>query len=111
MVRDAILMGKSLPNVTLNLTWCPIISQSQTVQALDEIIDLVPANKITAFGGDYRVAVQKVYGHLVMAREAVAAAMARRVEADDLNREEALRLARLWLCDNPAWIYRLPGVS
>jgi hypothetical protein len=44
MVRDALLMGKTLPNVTLNLTWCPIISQAQTVQALDEIVDLVPTN-------------------------------------------------------------------
>jgi len=107
MIRDAILIGKTLPNVTLNLTWCPVISQEQTVQALDEIIDLVPLNKIIAFGGDYRVAVQKVYGHLVLAREAVAAALAKRVEADDLDREEALRIAGMWFGDNPVRIYGL----
>jgi predicted TIM-barrel fold metal-dependent hydrolase len=109
MIRDAILIGKNLPNVTLNLTWCPIISQVQTIRALEEIIDLVPSTKVIAFGGDYRAAVQKVYGHLHMAREAVAAALGNRVDAGDFDREEALRLARLWFHDNPARIYRLPA--
>ena len=109
MIRDAILIGKTLPNVTLNLTWCPIISQVQTVRALDEIIDLVPTGKVIAFGGDYRVAVQKVYGHLVLAREAVAATLTRRVDAGDFDREEALRIARMWFCDNAARVYGLAG--
>ena len=30
MVRDAALIGKTMRNVTLNLTWCPILSQLQT---------------------------------------------------------------------------------
>ena len=72
VARDAAFIGKSVPNITLNLTWCPIISQALTARMLDEIIDLVPVNKIIVFGGDYRVSVQKVYGHLVMAREVVA---------------------------------------
>ncbi len=108
MVRDAILIGKNLPNVTLNLTWCPVVSQLQTEQALEEIIDQVPLTKVIAFGGDYRVAVQKVYGHLVMAREAAAAALARRVDDGDFDQEEALRIARLWFRENPARIYGLP---
>ena len=108
MVRDAALIGKTLPNVTLNLTWCPIISQVQTARMLDELLDLVPVNKITAFGGDYCVAVQKVYGHLVMAREVVASALGRRIEAGDLDRVEAMRIARMWFYDNPARIYKLP---
>lgn len=108
MIRDALLIGKTCPNVTLNLTWCPVISQVQTRRALDEMLDLVPINKIIAFGGDYRVAVQKVYGHLVMARECVAAALADRIEASDFDRTEALRIARLWFAENPARIYGLP---
>lgn len=107
MLRDALLIGKTMPNVTLNLCWLPVISQIQAVRAIDEMIDLVPINKIIAFGGDYRAAVHKVYGHLVMAREAVAAALACRVASGDLDRATALHLARLWFCDNPAQIYRL----
>ena len=105
--REAALIGKTLPNVTLNLCWCPIVSQVTTGRMLDELIDLVPANKVIAFGGDYRVCVQKAWGHLVMARECVASALARRVDAGDFDRDEALRLAKLWFCDNPARIYKL----
>lgn len=107
MVRDAALMGKNLANVTLNLCWCAVISQIQTKRMLDEIIDLVPLNKIIAFGGDYRAAVQKVYGHLVLAREVVAAVLADRIDAGDFDREYALEVARLWFHDNPSRIYRL----
>ena len=107
MVRDAALIGKNLPNVTLNLCWCAVISQVQTARMLDELIDLVPVNKLIAFGGDYRAAVQKVYGHLVMAREVVASVLAGRVEAGDFDREYALSLAKMWFCENPARIYRL----
>lgn len=104
-VRDAVVMGKSLPNVTLNLVWCAIISQEMTSRALDEIIDLVPFNKVIAFGGDYRVAVQKVYGHLALAREVVAAALARRIEAGEMDMERAVFIARHWFYENPSRIY------
>jgi len=107
MWREAALIGKTQPNVSLNLTWCPLISQTATTRTLDEILEMVPTNKIIAFGGDYRVAVQKVYGHLVMARQVVAAALARRVEAGDFDRQYALHLARLWFHDNPSRIYRV----
>ena len=107
MVRDGALIGKTLPNVTLNLTWCPIISQLQTVRILGEIMDLVPTNKVIAFGGDYRVAVQKVYGHLVLARQVVASVLADRIQAGDFDREYAMHLAKLWFHDNPSRIYKL----
>jgi uncharacterized protein len=105
--RETALLGKTLPNVSLNLTWCPVISQLLTVRTLDEMIDLVPANKIIAFGGDYRVAVHKVWGHLVMAREVVAAVLSRRIEAGDFDRSRAIELARMWFHDNPARIYNV----
>jgi hypothetical protein len=52
--------------------------------------------------------VQKAWGHLVIARECVASALASRIDAGDFDQPEALRLAKLWLHDNPARIYRLP---
>lgn len=76
----------------------------QTCRALDEVLDLVPLNKVIAFGGDYRVAVQEVWGHLVMVRESVATALAKRVEAESLDRDEAIGIARMWFYGNPAHI-------
>ena len=107
--REGALIGKNLPNVTLNLCWCPIVSQATTERMLDELIDLVPANKISVFGGDYRLCVQKAWGALVMARECAASALARRVDAGDFDQAEALRIAKLWFHDNPARIYKLPA--
>ena len=50
---------------------------------------------------------QKVYGHLVLAREVVAAVLADRIDAGDFDREYALEVARLWFHDNPSRVYRL----
>lgn len=107
-VREALMLGKGFPNVWLNLCWTHIISQRFVVWALDEAIDLLPMNKLLAFGGDYGVPVEKVYGHLVMAREDIAEVLARRITAGQMTEEQALELARKWFWDNPRQLYRLP---
>jgi hypothetical protein len=63
-VRDAAIMGKNFPNVWLNLCWCHILSPKMACSAMDELIDLVPVNKVIAFGGDY-LFVDGVLGHQV----------------------------------------------
>jgi predicted TIM-barrel fold metal-dependent hydrolase len=106
-VREAIIIGKNFPNVWLNMCWCHIISQRLACTALDEMIDLVPVNKIIAFGGDYEIPVEKVYGHLVMAREDVAMVLGRRVEEGFMAENEAVELARAWFYENPRSLYQL----
>jgi len=101
------VMGKTFPNLWLNLCWCHVISPEMTVRALSEWLDLVPANKIIAFGGDYAIPVEKTYGHLVMARENIARVLAARIEQGVMNEEEAVDLARRWFYDNPVTLYRL----
>jgi len=82
-----------------------LLSQRATLDAIDEMIDLVPLNKIIAFGGDYVCCVQKVYGHLVMARETVAKALAKRVSCGDFREDRAIDIAKMWFHDNPSRIY------
>ena len=106
-VREAVLIGKMFPNVSLNLCWNAIVSPRQTVRMLDECIDMVPMNNIIAFGADYRIAVEKVYGHLIMAKEVVAKALGKRIRADEMDMQEALRIAKMWFCDNAVRIYGL----
>jgi len=101
------VIGKQFPNVWLNLCWCAIVSPRMTVDALDEYMDLVPVNKIQAFGGDYGRPVENVYGHLVMAREIVAEVLARRIERGELSESEAPDIARLWLNRNSRVLYGL----
>lgn len=106
-VRDTLVIGKNFPNVWLNICWCHIISQQMTCSALDECIDLVPMNKIIGFGGDYSRPVEKVYGHLVMAREDIATVLGRRVDRGMMDTDEAIAIAKKWLLDNPSKLYKL----
>jgi len=106
-VRETLMLGKGFPNVWLNLCWTHIISQRFATEALDEAIDLIPTNKLLAFGGDYGAPVEKVYGHLVMAREDIAGVLARRIVRRQMNESQALELARRWLWDNPKDLYNL----
>ena len=101
------VMGKTFPNLWLNLCWCHVISPEMTVRALNEWIDLVPANKIIAFGGDYAVPVEKVYGHLVMARENIARVLGQRIERGLMGEDQALDLAHNWFYENPVALYHL----
>lgn len=106
-VREMGIIGKNFPNVWLNLCWSHIISPRMTCSALDEWIDLVPINKIIAFGGDYRKPVEKVYGHLVMARENITKVLGGRVEEGLMTEEEAISIAKKWFYDNPKELYKL----
>ncbi len=106
-VREVGVMAKELPNCWLNLCWCHIISQRMSVSALDEWLDMVPLSKIIGFGGDYNKPVEKVYGHLVMAREDIAEVLAGRVERGTMRYGEALEAARMMLFDNPRELYGL----
>jgi len=106
-VRETGVIGKNNPNVWLNICWCHIISPKMTCSALDEYIDLVPMNKIIGFGGDYGRPVEKVYGHLVMAREDIAIVLGERVDRGLMSLEQAVEIARKWLIDNAKELYRL----
>lgn len=106
-VRDTGVIGKDFPNANLNLCWCHIISPRMTASFLDEWIDLVPINKIMGFGGDYGRPVEKVYGHLVMAREVIARVLAGRIADHLITEGEALRIAERLLYHNPRELYGL----
>jgi predicted TIM-barrel fold metal-dependent hydrolase len=110
-VRETLMLCKGFPNVWLNFCWTHIISQKFAMAGLDEAIDLVPVNKILAFGGDYNTPVEKVYGHLVMAREDIAKVLARRIEDGQFTESQALTLAKKWFWDNPIELYKLGNVK
>jgi predicted TIM-barrel fold metal-dependent hydrolase len=106
-VRETLMLGKQFPNVWLNFCWLNIISQSCTMDAYNEAIDLVPTNKILAFGGDYGLPVENVYGHLVMARENVARVLSSRIKDGLMTVSQAVDTAKQWFCTNPAELYKL----
>jgi predicted TIM-barrel fold metal-dependent hydrolase len=109
--REPLTLAKCQPNVWVNFCGTYLVSGRFAQAALDEAIDLLPSSKIIAFGGDYGsvcgVPVEKVYGHLVMAREVIARVLAKRIEEGQLTQAQALDLARQWFWDNPKELYRL----
>lgn len=107
-VREAIMLGKVWPNVKLNMCWTYIISQKFAFDTLDEMIEMLPDNKIFGFGGDYYF-VEKVFGHLIMARETIARVLAKKITEKTLTFESALTIARKMLYDNPKEFYGLKG--
>ena len=105
-VNEAALLSKYFANVYLDMTWMHIISPEISRRALSAWVDLLPKNKINGFGGDYSV-VEKVYGHLVMAKENIAHTLASFVENGAMTTDEAMQWAKAILHDNPARIYHL----
>ncbi len=105
-VREAVMLGKVWPNVRMNMCWTYLISQKFAFDALDEMLEMLPDNKIFGFGGDYYV-VEKVFGHLTMARETIARVLAKKVTEKSMTLDRALEIARKILHDNPKEFYGL----
>ena len=99
--HEAAVLTKTFRNVCLDFCWMHVVSPRIAIRTLDEALDLIPANKLFGFGGDYRYP-ELSYAHLVMARRNIAAALALR---GDLTVPEAVRIGRGLLHDNPARVF------
>lgn len=105
-MEEAALLAKHFPNVYLDMGWTHLMSPEISTRALRAFVDLVPMHKVLGFGGDYFV-VEKVWGHLVLARRDIARALASKVADGDLTVERAEAWVRALLWDNPKDLFRL----
>jgi hypothetical protein len=104
------MLGKTFPNVWLNLAWAHVISSELAMRAISEWLDMVPLNKVIAFGGDYGPrTVVLTCGHLAMARRNIVRVLAGRIAERQMTEGEARRILRLWFSENPRELYRLPS--
>lgn len=94
-------LAKSFPNVYLDLAWFHLLSRYQARTWMAEWLDVVPHNKIFAFGGDLFIFFG-ICSHLEIARENVADVLAERLEDGLCDVDEAEQTARLLFHDN-AW--------
>lgn len=102
--RETAVLAKTFPNVYVDFCWMHIVSPHAARSALHEMLDMVPANKLFGFGGDYRYP-ELTYAHLVMARRNIAQVLSERVEAKSCSEAEALQLGRWLLHDNAAQLF------
>ncbi len=99
-------LAKNFRNVFIDMCWGHIISPEAARRALVEWLDAVPANKISAFGGDYCF-VDGVYGHQFLARQNVAAALAQKVTDASISLSRAKEVATWLFVDNPKLLFGL----
>jgi len=100
-------LGKNYPNVALDCCWAHIIDPVRTQNALAEAVTAVPHGKILGFGGDYGDMPEYAAAHLEIARDNIAAALARLVDAGWIGMDEARNVAADWLFNNPNRFFRL----
>ena len=94
-------LAKSFHNVYLDLAWFHLLSQHQARTWLAEWLDVLPHNKIFAFGGDVFLFFG-ICSHLEIARENIAAVLAERIIEGLCDVDEAEHTAQLIFHDN-AW--------
>ncbi len=106
-LREGAVLGKAFSNVYLNMSWIHIISPIGSRLDLREWLQMVPYNKIIAFGDDLQH-VEAVYGHLKIARQNFAIVLAGMIQERSVSESVALDVAQAAFHDNPAKVY---GVS
>lgn len=105
-MEDAVLLAKHYANVYLDMGWDHIMSPEISRKALQSWIDLVPMNKVIGFGADHAI-VEKVYGHLTIARRNIARAFAHKMEMDDMPFDRVKAWIQAIMFDNPVRVFRL----
>ncbi|MEM2154825.1 MAG: amidohydrolase family protein [Nitrososphaeria archaeon] len=105
-VRELAVLAKNFPNVYVDLCWLHAVSSYSAKYALNELLDMVPANKIIGFGGDYKH-VEGVYGHSRLARRNVAEVLQDKVDRGRYSLEEAKNIAKMLLYDNLLEVFKL----
>ena len=100
------VMAKMFPGVYADLCWTNIISPAASMRALDEWLEVMPASKIFAFGGDYCF-VEGAYAHAMFARRNVTKVLANKVDDGYFTIDEAKGVADRILRENPNEFFRL----
>lgn len=106
-ISECAFLGKNYQNCYLDLCWSHIVSPNMLIRALDEWLDLVPYNKIFAFGGDHSTLPINVRSHLHQAKENLCTAFAKRIDEGRIDQKDAIKAIKHFFYDNPKEVYRL----
>lgn len=82
--KELAVLAKTHPNVYVDFAWANIISPYAVRDALYEMLEVVPWNKLFAFGGDY-LFYDGVVGHVTLARQNVCRVLAKKVERNEIT--------------------------
>jgi predicted TIM-barrel fold metal-dependent hydrolase len=100
------VLAKYFPNVYLDACWLSDISISSYKRALSEWLEIVPSNKIFAWGGDQNI-IEHSYASLLLAKDLIADVFVEKIDSGYFNKNLALSVMKKILRDNPVNLYKL----
>lgn len=100
------ILCKLFPNAYANFAWTYVISPAMARTALSECIDLIPGNRIMAFGSDVKFP-ELIGSHLDMAFSCVGDVLEEKIRRDYLSEAEAVSLINKMFTANAHELYRL----
>lgn len=103
---EYLYLGKSYPNVTLDLCWLHTIDPDYAIELMRRIILTMPTTHVMAYGGDTS-AIEHQIGALDQARENVARALCSLIDDGKMNEEDAKKIADDWFFNNPNRVFKL----
>jgi len=103
-MMELALMAKYFPNVYLDGCWLAHITPAGYKRGLDEWIELLPGNKIFAWGGDHGI-LEHSYASLMLAKDLIAEVLAAKVASGYFPLKTALALAEKILGLNAIRVY------
>jgi hypothetical protein len=102
----AVALAKMLPNVFVNFSWIFGLAPTAGVEALRLAAEILPGNRVVAFGGDYRLA-EGAVAQLEITRRAIAEVLNSLIRDRGWTTDEAMEYAMAILYENPRRLYRL----
>jgi len=108
-LHEAGILAKYFPNVYLDACWLAHISPAAYKRGLDEWLEIVPSNKIFAWGGDHDM-IEHSYASLMLAKDLVSEVLAAKVASGYFSRKTAILVAEKIMGENAIEVYNLqPG--
>jgi len=102
--REAGILAKYFPNAYVDGCWLTHISPSAYKEALNEWLEIVPATKIFAWGGDH-VIPEHTYASLKLGKELVAEVLASKVVDGRFSKKTAYWVAERIMGKNAEEVY------
>ncbi len=99
-------LAHTYANVYVDMVWVPHVSPTGAVQALHEILEVIPSNERIGWGGDARTG-EEAYGALLAWRHVLARVLSEKVDEGYFDLAEAKLLVPKLLYSNVAKLYGL----
>lgn len=104
-IQEAGLMAKYFPNVYLDACWLAHICPAAYKRGLDEWLEIVPSNKIFAWGGDHGI-IEHSYASLELCKDLISEVLASKVATGYFSRKVALSVAEKIMGRNAIKVYK-----